>query len=160
MEAPRKIPANRSLVRSVLSETNSDMNYKPLSGFEEAKNDPEGVAIFEADYGGQIMMTIRMKYVKCSERTLDLLLFDLNALAWGDADDDKGTGLYYERLPVGGGVAGGMEGGSVVDGVWAHPRFEKDGVDMTRLGQAVGDILEGRADRLPGDLSKPHDRTE
>lgn len=156
MEASKNIPANQSLVRSVMSETHPDMNYKPLGGFEEAKNDPDGVAIFEADYGGQIMMTIRMKYVKCPERHLDLLLADLLMLAWG-CQDGEGEGLYYERIPVGGGVAGGMEGGCVVDGVWAHPRFEKDGVDLDRLGRSIGDILEGRADRLPKDLCKPQE---
>lgn len=159
MEEPKKIPANQSMVRSVMAETNPDMKYKPLDGFEQAKNDPDGVAIFEADYGGQIMMTIRMKYVKCTERHLDLLLADLMMLAWG-CPDGEGEGLYYEHIAVGGGVSGGMEGGCVVDGVWAHPRFEKDGVDMNRLGQAVGDILEGRADRLPEGLRTTRRSTE
>lgn len=145
---PKRIPDNQSPVRSIMAETSTDTLFKPLDSFEEAKADPDGVAIFEADFGGQIMMTIRMKHVKCSERALDLLLADLMVLAWGKPDGE-GEGLFYERIPVGGGVAGGMGGGCVVDGVWAHPRFEKDGVDLHRLGQAVGDILECRAERLP-----------
>ena len=150
---PKKIPSHESPVRHVMSETHPDMDFQPLKGFEAAKKDPEAVAVFEADYGGQILMTIRMAYVKCPEDRLDQLLADLDALAW-ECNDGQGTGLFYERIPVGGGVGGGMGGGCVVDGVWAHPDFERDGVDMAKLGPAVGDILEGRADRLPEELRK------
>ena len=149
MTEPKQIPEGQSPVRFIMSDKHP---HHPLKGFEEAKADPDGVAIFEGDYGGQIMMTIRMKYVKCTERALELLLSDLNDIAWDDGG--HGEGLYYERIPVGGGVAGGMGGGCVVDGVWAHPRFEKDGIDMDRLGKAVGDILECRAERLPEELRK------
>src|SRR5262245_15173700 len=124
---PKKIPAGQSMVRSIMAEQEGHA-YHPLGGFEEAKKDPDGVVVFEGDYGGQIMMTIRMKYVQCSERALDLLLADLATLAWGDEHDYRGEDLFYERIPIGGGVAGGMGGGCVMDGVWAHPRFEKDGV--------------------------------
>ena len=150
---PKKIPPGVSPVRHIMSESDG-RDFQPLKGFEEAKADPDGVAIFEADYGGQIMMTIRMKYVKCPEKHLNTLLEDLNNLYdWNDGG--RGTGLYYERIPVGGGVTGGMGGGCVVDGVWAHPRFDEGHkVDLERLGQAVGDIIEGRADRLPEELRK------
>lgn len=147
---PKKIPDGVSPVRHIMAETDPKKEFHPLAGFEEAKKDPDGVAVFEGDYGGQIMMTIRMKHVKCSERALELLLSDLNNIAWDDGG--HGEGLYYERIAVGGGVTGGMGGGCVVDGVWAHERFEKDGVDLDRLGKAVGDILECRAERLPAGL--------
>ena len=150
MTEPKEIPAGVSPVRHIMSETHGT-EFRPIKTFEEARLDPDGVAVFEGDYGGQILATIRMSYVKCSERALDLLLADLGALAWG-CNDGQGEGLYYERIPVGGGVAGGMMGGCVVDGVWVHPAFEEDGVDMAKLGSAIGDILEGRADRLPEPL--------
>jgi hypothetical protein len=148
---PEELPPGVSPVRYVMSKTDPKKEFHPINGFEEAKKDPDGVAVFEGDYGGQIMMTIRMKYVKCTERAFDLLLADLGVLAWGD-HHQQGEGIYYERLSVGDGVAGGMGGGCVVDGVWAHPRFEKDGVNLEALGKAVGDILECRAERLPAGL--------
>jgi len=152
MTEPKEIPPGVSPVRFIMSDKHP---HHPLKDFEEAKADPDGVAVFEGDYGGQIMMTIRMKYVKCSEKALELLLSDLNERAWNDGG--HGEGLYYEQIPVGGGVAGGMGGGCVVDGVWAHPRFEKDGVDMDKFGKAVGDILECRAERLPEEMRKRKD---
>ena len=144
-----KIPPGVSPVRHIMAENKLDVDFHPLHNFEEAKKDPDGVAVFEGDYGGQIMMTIRMSYVKCAERQLELLLFDLNQVAW-KCNDDTGTGIYYERLKIGDGVVGGMGGGRVVDGVWIHSRFEeKYGLDMGKLGPAVGDVLEGRALRVP-----------
>lgn len=152
---PKKIPSGVSPVRFVMSEMSPDVAHHPLDGFEAAKADPDGVAIFEADCGGQIMLTIRMRHVKCTERALDLLLSDLADVAWGEHDQND-EGLYYERIPVGGGVAGGMGGGGVVDGVWIHPRFQEDGIDIWALGRAVYDILVGRADRLREKLLGKH----
>lgn len=142
---PKQIPEGHSPVRFIMSEK---YEYHPLKTFEAAKADPDGVAVFEGDYGGQIMMTIRMKHVKCSEDRLNQLLEDLNDIYW---DGYEGAGLYYERIPVGGGVVGGMGGGAVVDGVWAHHRFEKK-IDLQELGAAVGEILECRSERLPEKL--------
>lgn len=144
---PKEIPAGHSPVRSIMSDQHP---HHPVGGFEDAKKDPDGVAIFEGDYGGQIMMTIRMKYVRCPEEWLRQLLVDLNDLYWDGYD---GSGLYYESIPVGGGVAGGMCGGQVVDGVWAHSRLAEV-VDLDALGQAVGAILECRAQRLPPEMLK------
>src|SRR3990170_399022 len=106
MTEPKQIPEGQSPVRFIMSDKHP---HHPLKGFEEAKADPDGVAIFEGDYGGQIMMTIRMKYVKCTERALELLLSDLNDIAWDDGG--HGEGLYYERISGGGGGARGGRGG-------------------------------------------------
>lgn len=151
----KQIPEGVSPVRHIMSETQGH-KFDPIDTFEKAKLDPEAVAVFEADWGGQILMTVRMSHVKCNERALDLLLADLGVLAWG-CNDGQGEGLYYERISIGGGVGGGMGGGCVVDGVWVHSDFERDGVNLERLGQAIGDILECRAERLPAGLKgKPH----
>lgn len=155
----REIPPGQSPVRFIMSET-SGVDFQPLAGFEAALKDPDGVAVFEGDYGGQIMMTLRMRGVKCNQHALDLLLHDLNTIAWGGAE---GSYVYYERMPVGSGVAGGMGGGVVTDGVWLHARFIEYVGDIDSLYAAVDDVIAGRAKRIPARftyLRGKHARTD
>lgn len=144
----KEIPPGQSPVRFIMQDKHP---FHPLAGFEAAKADPDGVVVFEGDYGGQIMMTVRMSHVGCSERALDLLLHDLNEIAW---DGYEGSGLYYERIPVGGGVVGGMGGGVVTNGVWIHARFIKDVGDIDELYAAVDEVIAGRAQRIPKYLGR------
>ncbi len=149
MNKPKEIPEGQSPVRFIMADKHS---FNPLKGFGEAKAHPDGVAIFEGDYGGQIMMTIRLKYVQCPEDRLKQILADLNDICWNGCE---GSGLYYERMKVGEGVGGGMGGGCIVDGVWAHDRlWDKGGVDPAKFGEAIGDILEKRSERLPEEIRK------
>lgn len=60
--------------------------------------------------------------MRCEEASLDQLLFDLNVIIW--PEDMDGARVFYERLPVGSGVSGGMGGGIVIDGVWVHDEFQ------------------------------------
>lgn len=153
VDKPEEVPEGQSPVRFIMSDK---VSFSPLKGFEEAKANPDGVAIFEGDYGGQIMMTIRMTHVKCPETRLKQLLVDLNDISW---DGYEGAGLYYERMKVGDGIVGGMLGGCVVDGVWAHDRFwKKVGLDPDKFGDAIGAILEGRSERLPEGIREARDK--
>jgi hypothetical protein len=51
--------------------------------------------------------------------------------------------VFYERLPVGSGVAGGTGGGVVANGVWLHPKLEEQG-----LRDAVEAVIAGERDRI------------
>jgi TPR repeat protein len=113
--------------------------FLPLRTFAEAVAAPDGVIIAEGDYGGQIYFTCPARLVRCSEAELLQLLEEVDATQW-DSVLEGGARIYYERLPVGAGVAGGMGGGEIVEGVWMHE-------DLIDLGddEAVLAVLEGRA---------------
>lgn len=57
--------------------------------------------------------------------------------ASGDAE------MFFEVRPVGSGVAGGMDGAAVCDGLWIHR--ELDALD---LRDQIRDVLAGRKDRI------------
>ena len=52
--------------------------------------------------------------------------------------------MFYERVPVGGGVAGGMGGARITDGVWVHETLESLG-----LADAIRQVIAGELDRIP-----------
>jgi hypothetical protein len=88
---------------------------------ESAQQAPDAVAVMEGDYGGQIYFTCPVRHIRCTSDVLKQLLDDLDDCQWGDPE---GAGLYYEVGIPGSGVAGGMGGGAIVDGVWLHKRLE------------------------------------
>lgn len=98
------------------------IEYNPIDGYELAKNTEDACVILEGDWGGQIYLVCPMKYVHCSEKTLLNLLKSIDSIEWG-CNDGKGRAICFEVIPIGQGVAGGMGGGIVVDGLWLHERL-------------------------------------
>lgn len=91
-----------------------------------AKRDPQGIVVFEGDYGGQIYLVARAA----------LLLSELDSMAW---DDPDGARVYFESLPTGSEVAGGMGGGLVTSDLWLHPKLnvEEHAVRRVLSGQSA-----------------------
>ena len=129
--------SHESGVRRIVADA-SGSPYRAMRSLAEAQADPEGVVILEGDYGGQIYAVCPARLVRCDEEALRRLLQDIDGLAWRDPD---GAGVYFESLPVGSGVWGGMGGGRVVDGVWVHPK-------LRGFATAIGDVLAGRKEHL------------
>ena len=61
-------------------------------------NDPDAVAIFEGDDGGQIYAVVPVSQIACPETSLERLLADFDKFCWNDPD---GRRIYYERWPAG-----------------------------------------------------------
>lgn len=99
--------------------------YAALRSLEEARRVPDAAVVMEGDDGGSIYLTCPVRLVRCDEAALRQLLLDLDEHDWNDPES---TGLFYELLPVGSGVAGGTGGGVVADGVWLHPELEAKGL--------------------------------
>lgn len=114
--------------------------FRALRSLAEAVAAADGVVILQGDDGGQIYVVCPARLVRCDEATLHLLLEDIDAREWNDPGIRR---VYYERLPVGSVVAGGMGGGVVEDQVSIHPRLEEQG-----LGPAIRDVLGGVRARL------------
>jgi hypothetical protein len=72
--------------------------YMAFERLEEAKNDPDAVAIFEGDDGGQIYAVVPVSQIACPETSLERLLADFDKFCWNDPD---GRRIYYERWPAG-----------------------------------------------------------
>jgi hypothetical protein len=96
--------------------------YMAFESLEGAKNDPDAVAIFEGDDGGQIYAVVPVSQIACPETSLERLLADLDKFSWNDPD---GRRIYYERWPAGSGVAGGMGGAQSTGELWLHPDLER-----------------------------------
>ena len=109
---------------------------------DEAKALPDGVAILQGDDGGQIYVVSPASKVACSANTLRDLLVDLDAIAWRGNQGDM-RNVFYERLPLGTGVAGGMGGGHVGIEPWIHEEFVRAGLQAKIL-----DVLAGRRSRI------------
>ena len=105
----------------------------------EARADSDASVVIEGDHGGTIYLTVLVKHVRCAQAGLEQLADDIDAMCW---NDDDGLGLFFEHLPVGSGVMGGMGGGLVVDGV-LHRR-----VAALDIRPEVEAVLAGRSDRI------------
>jgi hypothetical protein len=122
--------------------------YEALVSLSDARKYSDSVLIMEADSGGQILLTCPVRYVLASEETLLQLLCDLESITWCGCGLAKSlepydADLYFEVLQVGAGVAGGMGGGLVVDGIWLHKELCDHG-----LKDQIAAILTGQQVRL------------
>ncbi|HLL89198.1 MAG TPA: hypothetical protein VK324_07835 [Tepidisphaeraceae bacterium] len=105
---------------------------------DAARQAPDAVAVMEGDYGGQIYFTCPVRHIRCTPNALKQLLDDLDESQWCDPG---GAGLYYEVGASGSGVAGGMGGGAVIDGVWLHRELE-------HLRSQVEEVIAGTRTRV------------
>jgi len=113
-------------------------DYRALRTLAEAQADPAGVVVFEGDDGGQIYLVCPAAAVCCSEDGLRALLQDVDRLEWNDAGSAR---VYFESLPVGSPVPGGMGGGRVVNGLWVHPRIQQH-------AGGIQEVLDGTRARI------------
>jgi hypothetical protein len=116
--------------------------YRPLRSLAEAQQAPDGRAILDGDWGGQVYLTCPASIVRCSQDVLHHLLVDIDARCW-QCNEGEGAGVYFERKPAGAGVLGGMGGGIVTDGLWLHKDVEGFGVRTQ-----IEEILAGHRERL------------
>lgn len=143
-----QIPDGVSPLRFMLDVAKGD-EHVLFRNLDEARRHPDVALVMEADTGGQILFTCPVSRIHCAEATLEQLLHDLANISWGDGGLDPGNGyydeegMYYELLPVGSGVSGGMGGGCVVDGVWIHKELEDIG-----LRSQIEAVVAGRQPRL------------
>jgi len=105
-------------------ETHDD-SFVALSSLDEARDMDHTAVIMQGGDGAQIYLTVPVKYVRCDEAALRELLASLDALAW---KRPAAAALSFELAPIGSGVFSDLGGGSIVDGIWLHPRLESAGV--------------------------------
>lgn len=147
-EPPKQLPEGVSALRWMIADAEglAHLNYPTL---DEARKDPGAAVVFEADCGGQILLTCPARYVKCEMGALLQLLADLEQMTWGIGFDPEvreassDSGVYFEKLSVGCGVAGGMGGGIVCNGAWLHDEVEGWG-----LRPQIEEVLRGTRERL------------
>ena len=135
------LPDHESGVRRAVSDAHG-LPYHPLRSMAEARSFSDGVVILEGDDGGQVYVVCPASMVKCVEELLSQLLRDLDEIAWSGNDPDMAR-VFYERCAVGSGVAGGMGGAVVREGIWIHDEFIK-----LRLGDAIREVIEGKRPRI------------
>jgi hypothetical protein len=111
-------------------------SFVTLHSLAEAQTMDHTAIVMQGGDGAQIYLTAPTKYVACDEEALRSLL---NALDAVELNDPTQATLTFELAPIGSGVYGGMGGGSVIDGVWLHPRLMEAG-----LLPVATDVLYGR----------------
>ena len=114
------LPEHESAVRRLISDA-TGVGYDAFPSLAEARKFTDAVVVMEGDEGGQIYVVAPVEHVRCSEAVLRALLSEIDATQWNDLER---AGMYFERLPVGSVVSGGMGGGAVLLGVWVHERLE------------------------------------
>ncbi len=105
-----------------------------LKTLNEAKAYEDGVVILSGDDGGQTYVVCLASEVVCTEHNLELLLRDLDEIAW--------PGNYADMRHIrymAGGI--GMKVASV--GPWIHSMFVERGLDL-----AIQEVLQGRRERM------------
>ena len=136
-----QLPEHESGVRRLISDAH-DIPYYPLHSLAEAKSFSDGVVILEGDDGGQIYIVCPASLVECSVEALENLLRDLDDISW-PGNDPNSARVFYERLPLGAPVFGGMGGATVEEDVWIHQRL----VD-SELEAPIRDVIGGRRSRI------------
>src|SRR6266508_288112 len=116
--------------------------YRSHSSVAEAKNDPQGVVVLEADDGGQILVVARASKVLFDEPVLVELLRDLDEHSW-PGNDPNSRRLVYESVRSGVGIPGGMGGALATDQIWVHPHLVEEGLES-----AIVDVTEGKRERV------------
>jgi hypothetical protein len=114
--------------------------YSAYDTLEAARTAIDVSLVIEGDDGGTIYLTVPVSRVCCSEARIQQLAEDIDALYWNDRSM---LHISFEVLPVGSGVAGGMGGGRVIDGIWLHPKIEALGITAD-----VEAVLGGTRDRI------------
>jgi hypothetical protein len=114
--------------------------YEAVESLRRAQAREDHAVVMQGDDGGSIYLTCPAAQVRCDQGALKALLEALDARYWNDRDMAR---VFYERLPVGSGVAGGTGGGVVANGVWLHPKLEEQG-----LRDAVEAVIAGERDRI------------
>jgi hypothetical protein len=115
-------------------------SYTAYPSLHEAAKDVDAAVVMQGDEGGTIYLACPVRLVRCDESVLKSLLLDLDTLEWNSPDS---AGVYFEHAPVGSGIAGGMGGGAVTDGVWLHPSLEAKGIRVS-----VEAVIAGERSRL------------
>jgi GNAT superfamily N-acetyltransferase len=101
----------------------------------DAQSRPDAWLVAEADYGGQILLTMPAAQVRCPEERLRELA---EKLAWITWDEPEGAAILFEAHRVGDGRSGGMGGAAIRDGLWVHPELRRKG-----LSRRIEKILKG-----------------
>ena len=102
-----------------------DDSYLTLPSLDEARSLDHTAVVMQGADRAQVYLTVPVKYVACAEGALRGLLVAIDALEWNDAAH---ASLTYQLAPIGSGIFGELGGGSVIDGVWVHPRLEAAGI--------------------------------
>jgi len=134
---PKVIPDHERPLGFIASITNNE-DFKPLKSLEEAKLRPDGVVILQGDEGGQIYLSCPARHVMCSEDVLRQLLSDIDSREW---KCEEISDVFFEELPVGSGIWGGMGGGIVVDGIWVHER-------LADIRSSIEAVIQGKKNRI------------
>lgn len=142
IKKPGVLPSHHSPVRHILNKTRGLPNDEFIEIFENAKEIPSAYVIMEGDWGGQIYLSCPIELVKCNEKSLGILLDDLDEIAWG-CNEGEGKGLFYEIHLPGDGVGGGMGGGLVEEGLWIHDEFK-----VLNLFDRIEQVLLGDIDKI------------
>jgi hypothetical protein len=129
---PFAIPEESSPLRFMMAKADGE-SYQAFKSLAEARTHPEAAMIMEADSGGQILVTCPVSKVRADEDVLHQLLCDLETITWGQGGLSETSipydaRIYYEPLPSGSGVSGGMGGGCVLDAPWLHDELEELGL--------------------------------
>jgi len=133
------IPEHESPVRRMIADHHG-LPFRPLKTLEEARAFDDGVVILQGDWGSQIYAVIPAARIRCSLESLHRLLRDLDGIAWA-CNDGEGAAIYYERCPVGSGVAGGMGGGAVTGDIWIHG-------DFGDISEEIRDVISGNRESV------------
>jgi hypothetical protein len=140
---------DESLSRTLGTDTGRDTTgidaFVTLRTLEEARTMDHTAVVLQGGSGAQIYLTVPVKYVSCDGDSLVALLASLDAIEWNDPAQ---ASLSFELAPIGSGIYGGMGGGSVIDGIWMHPRLSDSGIlplaaDVIYGRRRVSDVRSG-----------------
>jgi hypothetical protein len=135
------LPEHESGVRRMVSDARN-IPHQAVHSLAEAKSSSDGTVILEGDDGGQIYVVCPASLAQCSIEDLNHLLRDLDGIAWPNNDPNSAR-IFYERLPIGAPVFGGMGGAIVSDDVWIHQMFCE-----LNLESAIREVLAGNRARI------------
>jgi hypothetical protein len=132
---PPTLVEHESGVRSLQAEAHG-RPYVAHRTLAAAQADPQGIIVFEGDFGGQIYAVARASFVRCATDQLQTLLAEIDAAHWNEPD---GARVCFESSSGRAGVAGGMGGGVVPAELWVHPKLNVslEGVRAVLLGERV-----------------------
>ena len=122
------------------SASGDDPHYEAVQSLEEAQRRQGFALIMEGDYGGQIYLTCPVSLLCCDQKALQQLLEDIDSMQW---KEPLGRGLFFEKIPIGASVGGGMGGASICSDLWIHEELYAIGME-----EAIKAVVSGVRQRL------------
>jgi hypothetical protein len=135
------LPRTRNIIRDLANEgvgiKEYGMNYNPIENITEAMKFDDSYVVMEEGRYCEYLLICPLKNINCSEKTLHILLIELNR-KWNGYDITNAATIYYQRHQPGDKLRGETGIVTVKQDLWLNKKFRSK-----KLKKKIIKVLKG-----------------